>query len=86
MLRRLSARSVGVDKFATKLYRCEWSVSITGNFCENADVKRILFSDTETRVKVRRLNASVCPAAQTVTPQKGSLTASNIFVTKTLTL
>ena len=28
---------------------------MTGNFCENANVKGILFSDPETHVKVRRI-------------------------------
>lgn len=63
MLRRLSARLVGADTFETKLCHCKWSVPVTGNICENADVNPILFSDTETHVKVRRLSASVCPTA-----------------------
>jgi len=55
MLRRLSYRYVGVDTSATRLYRCKWSVHMTGDFCDNAYVKGILFSDPETRVKARRI-------------------------------
>ena len=42
-----------MDTSETRLYHCKWSVPVTGNFCGNAYVKGILFSDPETQTYVK---------------------------------